>query len=175
MAGCQKQILGQVLALNTLLQGMQIKLAQAVSSNQCPQSLFNYSRSAASIFGAADSVLGAEEFAFDDAIVNSRAYRRAMALAQAQMSGSMSADQDEQPTVTKDAESDAFQALVSHSEDSRDPAESSARQMWRAPMVYRSFVSEKPGLNEQLPAIRDDWATAFQLPKASLKGTRRRS
>ncbi|KAK5720464.1 hypothetical protein LTR17_014940 [Elasticomyces elasticus] len=109
MTGFQQQIRGQVLALNTLLQGLQMEslgdMRRLLQSQQAqldqinnntsslrkqypqstvPDSVFDNRRSVNSIYGAADSVLGAEDFAFDNDIVKSKAYRRAIALAQAQ-------------------------------------------------------------------------------------------
>ncbi|KAK4889790.1 hypothetical protein LTR27_011407 [Elasticomyces elasticus] len=109
MTALSQQVRGQVLALNTLLQSLQMEsmsevrrllwtqqahlkrisdqtagLRKQYPHSTVPGSVFDTQRSAGSIFGGADSVLGAEDFAFDDDIINSKAYRRAMALAQAQ-------------------------------------------------------------------------------------------
>ncbi|KAK5719438.1 hypothetical protein LTR15_007962 [Elasticomyces elasticus] len=109
MMALSQQVRGQVLALNTLLQSLQMEsmsevrrllwsqqahlkqisdqtasLRKQYPHSLVPDSVFDNQRSAGSIFGGADSVLGAEDFAFDDDIINSKAYRRAMALAQAQ-------------------------------------------------------------------------------------------
>lgn len=47
-----------------------------------PESILGVKRSAETIFGDAASTIAATEFDFDDVIVNSKAYRRAMAMAQ---------------------------------------------------------------------------------------------
>lgn len=51
-----------------------------------PESILGVQRSAKTIFGDASSTIGGMEFAFDDSVVNSKAYRRAMAMAQAVVS-----------------------------------------------------------------------------------------
>jgi hypothetical protein len=50
--------------------------------NTVPESVLGSQKTAASVFGKDGSILGETEFTFDDLVVNSKAYRRVMTLAQ---------------------------------------------------------------------------------------------
>jgi hypothetical protein len=100
------QLRGQANALNLLLQGLQMEsvtdvaklmkrhgkvlarieettlsLRKAYPQNHVPDSLIDSCRSPESIFDAETSTIGEVEFTFDDAIINSKAYRRAFTVA----------------------------------------------------------------------------------------------
>ncbi|KAF2426170.1 hypothetical protein EJ08DRAFT_379081 [Tothia fuscella] len=110
MVDLLEQIRGQEAALTLLLQGLQMEsipdirrllrenrdtldvivantdgLRNSYPSNHVPDSIFDENRTALSVFGTMNSIVGEEEFSFDDMVINSNAYRRAMTLAQAQI------------------------------------------------------------------------------------------
>ncbi|TKA73408.1 hypothetical protein B0A55_04271 [Friedmanniomyces simplex] len=200
MLGFQQQIRGQVLALNTLLQGLQMEslgeMRRLLQSQQAqldqindntaslrkqypqstvPDSIFDNSRSADSIFGAADSVLGAEDFAFDDAIVNSKAYRRAMALAQAQFDNAHRRDEPTAPVAdTADSISSTGQVVDDDPEMTTSIAPEPAGLAWQAPSKYRKFITSTTPLDESLPRLSEDWASAFELKRADIDGRGRK-
>ncbi|KAK3069423.1 hypothetical protein LTR53_012250 [Teratosphaeriaceae sp. CCFEE 6253] len=203
MAGFQQQIRGQVLALNTLLQSLQMEslgeMRRLLQSQQAqldqinentttlrkqypqstvPDSIFDNKRSAGSIFGATDSVLGAEDFAFDDDIVNSKAYRRAMALAQAQFENLQIATSDG-PATSDQASAASSETPVPRTQEApavADEAVAAAdpkldvQLAWQAPSNYRSFITNTTPLDEKSLRLPNDWATAFGLTKDSMGG-----
>ncbi|KAK5725773.1 Rho guanine nucleotide exchange factor [Elasticomyces elasticus] len=204
MAGFQQQIRGQVLALNTLLQGLQMEslgdmrlllqsqqaqldqihnntasLRKQYPQSTVPDSIFDNKRSANSIYGAPDSVLGAEDFAFDDDIVNSKAYRRAMALAQAQFDKVHIADADENhlAQATDDASIserlplESTTSLTEQIEENTNTVAPGAQTLaWNAPIKYRTFTASTIPLDGDLPRLDYDWASAFELKKADMEG-----
>ncbi|KAK3640831.1 Rho guanine nucleotide exchange factor [Elasticomyces elasticus] len=124
-------------------------LRKQYPQSSVPDSIFDNRRSANSIYGAADSVLGAEDFAFDDDIVNSKAYRRAMALAQAQFDklDIADADKDHLARAKDDAstaerpQSGSTTSLTEQVEDNRPTvvpgAQPIATLAWSAPINSR--------------------------------------
>lgn len=67
-------------AIDKIKSGMK-SLRRAYPNNDVPGSIISSTRSVEEMFNDASSTLGAEEFTFDDEVVNSKAYRRVLAAA----------------------------------------------------------------------------------------------
>ncbi|KAK3648995.1 hypothetical protein LTR56_007127 [Elasticomyces elasticus] len=210
MSGFQQQIRGQVLALNTLLQGLQMEslgdMRRLLQSQQAqldqinhntaslrkqyprstvPDSIFDNKRSVNSIYGAADSVLGAEDFAFEDDVVNSKAYSRAMALAQAQFDKVHIGDADEShlasakddTSISERPHSGSTTSSTEQVDGNKTTAIPGAQPpitlAWNAPIEYRTFTTSAIPLDADLPRLDHDWASAFALKKADMEGRSR--
>jgi len=164
-----------------------------------PESILDSRRTAASVFGDNGSTIGGAEFAFDDAVINSKIYRRAMALAQAQISGraehaienmaeqpddqqsqELRADEDESTQQLQSSNSiDQLNSLVGEivvapgsQASPLEQSSGSTSRLWQAPTSLRAFISKSTYLYDSSgdwSTHADDWATAFNLKRNDIE------
>jgi hypothetical protein len=162
------------------------KLRRAYPDSNIPESIFQERHSADSVYGDNTSVIGDQEFAFDDFLVNSKAYRHALLLAQSvtsersksdlNVSGSLGGDYLASNEHLRDAiasvsleESDMHEMNATPEEESPNRSSQLSKStrdkkvLWTAPDSYR--------ITDPRPFVaRVDWFDVFNLDRNELVG-----
>lgn len=176
------------------------KLRDKYPASTVPESILGGSRTAESVFGRPESTNAGAEFAFDDIIINSKAYRRTMALAQAQIRGKAEINfgnmpdhsSDQQAQLPTDIETQSAQHAPSSSatikrdaplrksitdsssqSSASDLSSRSTLRLWKAPKYWRTFISRSTLLHESTgnwDMQSSGWASTFELKSLDVVG-----
>jgi hypothetical protein len=181
MASLLLQLRGQATALNLLLQGLQMEstaeirdllkkhgntldqikattrsLRRAYPSNHVPESIIDTCRSLESIFQPDVPTVRDQEFSFDDLVIDSKAYRRAMASAEAAFAAKSRSKLkvEPKPATTNQLHSTPQSPIVT-AERLRKSNQGSLT--WYAPRAFKALFLPSPLLDDDASPPITDW------------------